>query len=71
MDDEQRSDVHVAAVLAQECHGIFGEMMQIHHPQRQTAILQPLPAMTQIAELDPLVARCGAVVIVGWIAPQQ
>ncbi|GAB4524102.1 MAG: hypothetical protein OHK0046_38560 [Anaerolineae bacterium] len=65
----QRPDIDLRAVLRQVADGIFGQMVKIHTPHDEAAVLNPLPGMTQIAELDPLVARSGRVMVIGRIEP--
>jgi len=43
--------------------------MKIHTPHDETAVLNPLPRMPQVAELHALVARSGRIVVIRRIEP--
>ena len=67
----QRPDVDAAAVPGQERRRFAGEVVLVDAPQRQSAVLHPLPGVAQVAELDALAARCAGVVVVGGIEPRR
>ena len=67
----QRPDIDRAAVFGEKGSGIFGDVLVVDAPQHQRAVLHPFPSVTQIGELDALVAFRRFVVVIGRIRPED